>query len=83
MWLGKRFVYGLKVFLGYQRILDPKGAQTFKRRMSQKKKRTLWKWRKEVCIVRDMMAISQRNELNSKDYMITHSKEKVHMSNII
>jgi hypothetical protein len=27
--LGKKLVYELKFFLGYQRILDPRGAQTF------------------------------------------------------
>jgi hypothetical protein len=27
--LGGRLVYKLKVFLGYQRTLDPKGVQTF------------------------------------------------------
>jgi len=30
--IATRFVYGLEVFLGYQRILNPKGAQTFEGR---------------------------------------------------
>jgi hypothetical protein len=34
--LGKKLVYMLKVFLGYERILDPRGAQTLERRMNQK-----------------------------------------------
>jgi len=27
--LGRRLVYELKIFLGYQKIMDPKGIQTF------------------------------------------------------
>jgi hypothetical protein len=27
--LGEKFIYGLEVLLGYQRILDPKDTQTF------------------------------------------------------
>jgi hypothetical protein len=36
--LGERLVYKLKVILGYQRILNPKGAQTFEGRRSKKNK---------------------------------------------
>jgi hypothetical protein len=31
------FVYGLKVLLGYQKIMDPIGASTFEKMRSQKK----------------------------------------------
>jgi len=30
--IGEKFVSGLKVLLGYQRILDPKGSQTLEGR---------------------------------------------------
>jgi hypothetical protein len=30
--LGRKLVYKLEVLLGYQKILDPKGAQTFEGR---------------------------------------------------
>jgi hypothetical protein len=33
----KKLVYGLEVFMGCQRILDPKGTQRFQRKKSQKK----------------------------------------------
>jgi len=33
----EKFVYELKMFLGYQRILDLKSAQTLERKMCQKK----------------------------------------------
>ncbi len=59
----ERLVYGLEVLLGYQRILDPRGTQTLEGRMSKKKKGPLWKWKREVCIIRNMMAIAQSNEL--------------------
>jgi hypothetical protein len=36
--LGGKLVYKLKVLLGYQRILDPKGVQTFNGRGIKKKK---------------------------------------------
>jgi hypothetical protein len=36
--LKERFVYGLEFFLGYQRILDPKGVQTLERGRSKKKR---------------------------------------------
>jgi len=39
----ERLVYGLKVLLGYQRILDPRGTQTLEGRMSKKKKRAFVK----------------------------------------
>jgi hypothetical protein len=44
--IGKKVVYGVKVLLGYQNILDPRDTKTFKGRRSQKKQRTLRKWRK-------------------------------------
>jgi hypothetical protein len=37
--LGKRFVYVLKVLLGCQRILDPKGTQTLEGEKKSKKKK--------------------------------------------
>ncbi len=54
--LEKKLVYGLKVLLGYQRILHPKGAQTFEGRKSKKKQGILWKWKMEVCIIIDGQA---------------------------
>jgi hypothetical protein len=38
--LGDKLVYKLKIFMGYQRILDPKGIQTFEGN-SQMKQRIL------------------------------------------
>ncbi len=35
--LGEKFIYELKSFLGYQKILDPRGAQTFEERGVKKK----------------------------------------------
>jgi hypothetical protein len=35
--LGEKLVYKLKVLLSYQRILDPKDAQTLEGRKNQKK----------------------------------------------
>jgi hypothetical protein len=35
--LGRRLVDELKVLLGYERILDPKGVQTFEGEKSQRK----------------------------------------------
>jgi hypothetical protein len=35
--LGKKLVYELKIFLGYQRILNPKGIQTLEGRRNKKK----------------------------------------------
>jgi hypothetical protein len=35
--LEKKFIYNLNVLLGFQKILDPKGAQTFEGRKNQKK----------------------------------------------
>jgi hypothetical protein len=35
--LGERFLYVLEVFLGCQRILNPRGIQTFEGGKSQKK----------------------------------------------
>jgi hypothetical protein len=35
--IGREVVYKLKVFLSYQRILNPKGIQTFEGRRSQRK----------------------------------------------
>ncbi len=61
--LGKRFVYVLKVLLGCQRILNPRGTQTFERGKNQKKWGTLWRWKKKVYIVKDMKAIARNNEL--------------------
>jgi hypothetical protein len=45
--LGEKLVYGLEVFMGYQRILDPKCVQTFERRRSQRK------------LVRDFMKVEE------------------------
>jgi len=60
--LGKRLIYMLEVFLGCQRILNPRGAQTFEKKSSQKKWEIQCKWKKDVYIVRDMKAVAQ-NEL--------------------
>jgi hypothetical protein len=35
--LGEKVIYRLKVFLGYQKIMYPRGTKTFKGRMSKKK----------------------------------------------
>jgi hypothetical protein len=35
--LRERLIYRLKILLGYQRILDPRGAQKLEGRRSQKK----------------------------------------------
>jgi hypothetical protein len=35
--LGEKLVYELKVLLGYQRILDAKGAQTLEGKRNKKK----------------------------------------------
>jgi hypothetical protein len=37
--LGKRFVYELKVLLGYQIIMDPKGIQTIEGKRIKRNKR--------------------------------------------
>jgi hypothetical protein len=44
--------------MGYQRILDSKGVQTFYGRRNEKKKRILWRWKMEVWIVKDTMGIA-------------------------
>jgi hypothetical protein len=72
---------GLKVFLGYQRILDPKNTHTIERGKNQRKQRILWRWKKEVCIIINTMVFAQNNMLKSKGYLnIIYSKEKVNMS---
>jgi hypothetical protein len=35
--MGEKHDYGLKIFLGYQRTLEPRGVQTLKRGKNQKK----------------------------------------------
>jgi hypothetical protein len=40
--LGERFVYELEVLMGYEKILDSKGIQTFERRKSKRKQGILW-----------------------------------------
>jgi hypothetical protein len=49
--------------MGCQKILDPRGASTFEKRKSQKKWGALWRWKKKVYIVKNMMAITWNNEL--------------------
>jgi hypothetical protein len=34
----EKFVYGLEVFIGYQKIIGPRGVQTFERGMNKKNK---------------------------------------------
>jgi hypothetical protein len=36
--LGGKLIYEINVFLGYQRIMDPKGIQTLEGRRNKKKK---------------------------------------------
>ncbi len=70
--LEQRFVYGLNILLGCQRILDPEGAQTFEKGKSQKKWETLWKWKEKVYIVKDMNAITQNSELKFQRLLEHH-----------
>ncbi len=48
--------------MGYQRIINPRGVQMCEGRKSQTKQEILWRWKKEVCIVIDTMAIAQSNK---------------------
>jgi hypothetical protein len=36
--LGEKLVYELEVFIGYQKIIDPRGTQTLERRMNKNNK---------------------------------------------
>jgi len=65
-------VYVLEVLLGCQRIMDPRGTQTLERRRNKKKWSTLWRWKREVYIVKDMKAIAQNNELESQRLLEHH-----------
>jgi hypothetical protein len=70
--------------LGYQNILDLKGTHTLERGKSQRNQGILWRWKKEVCIVINILVIAQNNVLESKGYLnIIHYKEKVSMLNIL
>jgi hypothetical protein len=61
--LGERLVYGLKIFQGYQKTLGPRGVQTLEGERSERKQGNLWRWKREVCNIIDMMAIACSNEL--------------------
>jgi hypothetical protein len=74
----------LKVFLGYQRILDLKNTHMLERRKNQRNQRILWRWKKEVCFIINTMVVAQNNMLKCKGYLnIIHFKEKGKMSNIL
>jgi len=49
--------------MGYQRILNPKGVQTFYGKKSQKNKQFYEGWKMEVCNVKNMTGITQNNKL--------------------
>ncbi len=69
--LGETLVYGLEVLMGCQRILYPRGIQTLEGGNSQKKWRTLWRW-KEVYIIRIMMTIARNSELEFQRLLEHH-----------
>ncbi len=66
-----------------QKDPKPKKHPNIWKKEESKEKNKLWRWKKEVCIVKNMMAIAQNSELDSNGYLnIIHFKEKVHMLNI-
>jgi hypothetical protein len=70
----------VKSFLGYQSILDPKNTHTLERGKNQRNQGILWRWKKEVCIIINIMVVAQNNMLKSKGYLnIIYFKEKVNM----
>jgi hypothetical protein len=56
--LGGWLIYKLKVFLGCQRIFDPIVTQTLEGRRSKKKKNILYRWKRDMYLIKNMMVVA-------------------------